>query len=232
MTSPRHPTRRAALLLTAGMLTTAGGAAWFKPRAMAELRPRVRLEDIFPRQFGRWRTDPGGEIFVRPPDVQADIYATYSAVLERIYIDDQGRRVMLSVAYSERQSTRDQLHLPERCYAFRGFRVSDAQRGVLRLQGQDVPVTRLDTALPNRPEPLTYWMVVGDEVVPDMRGMRNRVLKLGLQGLLPDGMLVRVSTIDPDAQRGWADQARFAGELAAAIPEALRPRVLGRVNPG
>lgn len=225
-----NPTRRRALALAVGMGAAASAARLLKPRLMADLKPAVKLEAIFPRAFGQWKTDPVGELFVRPPDVQAAVYAAYAEVLERTYIDGQGRRVMLSVAYSTQQSTRDQMHRPEGCYAFRGFRVEGSRAAIVQLQDQALPVTRLYAEMSNRPEPITYWMVVGDEVVADPIALRNRVLSLGLKRLLPDGMLVRVSTIETNKEQGWQTQAEFIHDLAAAIPTALRQRALGSVG--
>jgi len=79
----------------------------------------------------------------------------------------------------------------------------------------------------NRNEPITYWLVVGDKVSNTRTDQKLTQLRLGLKGLIPDGMLVRVSSIDSDMNRGHQMQAKFLADLAAAFPEGERGRVFG-----
>jgi hypothetical protein len=43
-----------------------------------------------------------------------------------------------------------------------------------------------------------------------------------LTGRIPDGLLFRVSSIDPDPARAWRKQDEFVGQLLAALPPAER----------
>jgi EpsI family protein len=81
-----------------------------------------------------------------------------------------------------------------------------------------------------RDEPITYWLVVGDRVTVSRLDQKLAQFRLGLKGLIPDGMLVRVSSIDSDSERGHAQQAAFLAELAAAVPNAGRDRILGTLK--
>ena len=52
-------------------------------------------------------------------------------------------------------------------------------------------------------------------------------LSYGFRGQIPDGMLVRASTIDNDDERAFAQQAQFLRELLAAVPPDSRKRLSG-----
>ena len=46
-------------------------------------------------------------------------------------------------------------------------------------------------------------------------------------GMIPDGMLVRVSSIDTNPDAGYQLQARFIADMRAAMPQPSRLRVFG-----
>ena len=52
-------------------------------------------------------------------------------------------------------------------------------------------------------------------------------LRLAITGQVPDGMLFRVSSIDPDPERGWRVQQEFVNDLLGAVGPAERTRLAG-----
>ncbi|MES2089333.1 MAG: exosortase-associated EpsI family protein, partial [Pseudomonadota bacterium] len=99
--------RRKAWVLAACMVAVAGLSAVGKPSPVnvaADARSRMPLEQIFPEQFADWRLDPSSTVFVRPAVELAKRFQMYDQVLERTYINSQGQRLMLSVAYGRQQS--------------------------------------------------------------------------------------------------------------------------------
>jgi EpsI family protein len=78
-----------------------------------------------------------------------------------------------------------------------------------------------------RSEPVTYWFTMGERVVLGRLERLRVQLAHGLQGRVPDGLLVRVSSIDPDPARAHAAQAAFVGDLAAAVPSQYAARLVG-----
>ena len=228
-----NPGRRRAMVLAASMGSAALIAAIVKPvRRSAGERPAVMLDTLFPRQFGDWRVDEVMNSFVRPADRQGRIAGIYDQLLERSFVDRAGHRIMLSVAFGSEQSANLQLHRPEVCYQASGYQVGGQHSAVLELAGQNVPVNRLHAELPGRFEPITYWTLLGDVVLADMSGFRWRRLGSALRGELLDGTLVRVSSIDPQPERAFALQARFADEMARAVAPAQRVKVIGAVQRG
>ncbi|MGH6649071.1 exosortase-associated protein EpsI, B-type [Aquabacterium sp.] len=221
--------RTKAWILAACMVAVAGFSALGKPgtQAAMDTRARVPLEDIFPSQVGDWRLDPAAAVFVRPAVDQARRFQMYDQVLERTYINGQGQRLMLSVAYGRQQSVGLQMHRPEVCYQAGGFQVQDVRPETIQVLGQPFPVTRLQAHMDGRPEPITYWRLLGDGVVTDDSSFKLQQLSLGLRGRVLDGLLVRVSSIDRDTDGAHRRQARFADELARAMSPVQRQRAFG-----
>lgn len=195
---------------------------------MAEQGPAVDLETMFPRQFGEWRIDDRVPVVLPAPDVQAQLDKIYSQVLARTYVNSRGERVMLSVAYGGDQSDSMQVHRPEICYPAQGFQVLSVQRDELnQLAGRDIPVQKVLTRLGSRNEPVMYWIVVGDQVVGTNTEQKLAQLRYGLRGRIPDGMLVRVSSIHPNNAAAYATQAGFLRDLATSIAPQFQSRVFG-----
>ena len=91
-------------LLAALCLLAALGAYLLTPRQMlADLEP-VNLEQMVPKQFGDWRALPQNDDVITSPEQDAFIKSIYSQVLSRVYVDDAGHRIMLSIAYTRDQS--------------------------------------------------------------------------------------------------------------------------------
>lgn len=218
-----------ACLMGASMMLTAIVSEVFlpKPLAQAQVRAQTPLEQLFPAQFGDWQLDPSTLALIRPAFEQARRFQMYDQVLERTYMDKHGRRVMLSVAYGRQQSVGLQMHRPEVCYKAGGFRIADVQSGDMPLLGHKVPVTRLFASMEGRPEPITYWRLLGNELMADEQQFKLRQLSLGASGSIPDGLLVRVSSIDDVPANAYKLQAEFAQAMAQAMSPAQRLRVLG-----
>lgn len=210
------------------LATAAFGNAARPTRRIADEAPRLDLEAVIPRRFAGWQVDSRIPVLLPSADVQAKLDLIYNQVLARTFVDDRGRQVMLSIAYGGDQSRGTRAHRPEVCYPAQGFELLAQQGGTLALPGGPIAVRRLVTRLGSRNEPVTYWMVVGEQVVTTGTEQRLAELRYGMRGLIPDGLLVRISTIDPEPPRAYALQAEFAAEMTSAIDTAWRPRFVGR----
>lgn len=227
-----NPLRWRAVLVLVLMALAAAAAYWLTPRNyLADRLGKPELETLFPRQFADWAPDMRSSVIMPSPETQAILASIYNQTLSRTYINSSGYRIMLSVAYGGDQSDATRAHLPEVCYPAQGFQITANEPGVLQLAGREVSARRLMSKQGMRHEPITYWLLVGDRVSNSRTDQKLTQFRLGLKGLIPDGMLVRVSSIDPDATRAYRLQAQFLSEMAATFPLAAQARVFGAIAP-
>ena len=204
------------------------GAATLRPATKAADKvPAVILENIVPVQFGDWHQEQLQLNQVVNPQTKELLDKLYSQILTRTYINGKGERIMLSLAYGNDQRDELQAHKPEVCYPAQGFTLNANDPSTLATSFGDIPVRRLSTSLGSRQEPVTYWFTVGDQVIENKMYKRLVELRYGLTGLIPDGLLFRVSSIDPSPDHAYRMQDQFVDELLRAIPPADRQRLSG-----
>jgi EpsI family protein len=192
---------------------------------MARTNASLDLQKVIPNSFGNWTlvpsvspvtpTEPEG--YVQPDRFSAKIY---SQEVARGYSDGHGNIVMLLVAYGPVQNYRLKSHRPEICYTANGFRISNLFKSEIFYRDDAAPIktTRLTAQRETRLEPVTYWLRVGNDIATGPVESQLIRLKYGLHGLIPDGALVRVSTIGLSPEAAFALQNQFIRDLLAAIP--------------
>jgi EpsI family protein len=223
--------RRKAVVALLGMGAAAALAKVGVPTKKIADQWETDLETMFPARFGDWQVDTSLPVVLPAPDVQAKLDAIYNQVLARTYVNRRtGERVMLSVAYGGDQSDGMQAHLPEVCYPAQGFELRGQQYTTFSLGDRRIPVKQLRTRLGGRLESVTYWLTLGESIAATRTDRKIQQVIYGLRGEVPDGMLVRVSSIGPDATLGFALQERFVQALVSAIPDAHKSRVVGRLR--
>ena len=202
------------------------GALTPTPRVL-QPHERFSLEQMIPQRFGDWTIDPHVVPLQPDPEQQDLLERLYDQTLSRTYVDGAGQRVMLSIAYGGDQSKALQLHLPEFCYVAQGFRMLKDQDGALPTRFGALPVKRLVARLQQRTEPITYWITIGEHAARAGIQQKLRRLAYGLSGEIPDGMLVRVSTLGANEARAWRLQDRFVAEMLGTMAPRDRVRLLG-----
>lgn len=216
------------LLVFVAMALASWLAHAFRPSVrVADAQPMGRLEDIIPSRFGDWRIDDNLPAILPSPEVQARLDRIYNQVLSRTYVDSQGDHVMLSIAYGGDQSDGTTAHKPEVCYPAQGLEIIYNRTGVMNVEGQVLPVRRLRARMASRHEPITYWIVVGNRAVTSGSGMKMVQLRYGVRGLIPDGVLVRVSSIERDPERAFARHEAFVRAMAGSLSMPARQRLFG-----
>ncbi len=213
---------RKSLLLLALMLAAFGSAIALRPTVkIADERPPIDLKTLIPTQFGEWREEAQNNIYVVNPQQKEVLDKIYSETLSRTYINAQGYRIMLSVAYGADQRRATQVHKPEVCYPAQGFQLKGSHAGILATPFGELHVRRLSTSLGQRHEPVTYWIIVGDRTITSGINKKLVEMSFGFSGRIPDGLLFRVSSIDTNDNIAFAMQAAFLNQLLdAATPEA------------
>ena len=217
---------RMALLIAALMIVASIGAVVARPvMNAASLAPTFSLEAMIPKRFGDWREEPEIVQIINPQG-QALLAKLYSQLVTRTYVNAYGYRIMLSVAYGSDQRGSLGAHEPEFCYPSSGFILHRREATQLTTQYGEIPVRRLFTSKGQRVEPVTYWLRIGDRVV---RGWQRRLVELRytLSGRVPDGLLFRVSSIDPDQARANKLQDQFVNQLLQSVSSTDRKRLSG-----
>ena len=212
------------------MLGAAWVGEWMRPSyRLSEHKPRISLATQVPEAFGEWRLDRSIMPVVPDPNLQAMLDELYSQTLARTYVNAQGQRIMLSIAYgSDQGNEATAVHRPEFCYSAQGFSVQVLSKEFLRIGETQVPVARLVARMGNqRIEPITYWVTLDEVATLPGLGRKLKQLSYGLRGEIPDGMLVRVSSISPITAEAFALQQRFLDQLYAVVPPELRTRYFG-----
>ena len=202
------------------------GALTPKPRVL-QPHEQFSLEQMIPQRFGDWRIDPSVVPLAPDPEQQSMLEKIYDQTLSRTYINSQGQRVMLSIAYGGDQSKALQLHLPEVCYVAQGFQMQKDAEDSLTTRFGELPVKRLVARLHERNEPITYWITIGEHAARAGIQQKLRRLAYGLSGEIPDGMLVRVSTIQSNETQAYGVQDRFVAEMLGVMAPRDRTRLLG-----
>ncbi len=221
-------TRRQALAAVA-MLGGAGAALAMTPvKGPADAAAEFSLGDIVPARFGSWHLDDTVVPVLPDPEARALLDELYNQTISRTYANGAGSRVMLVVAYGGDQSDGLNIHRPEVCYGSQGFQVHGMHAGEVALRGGlRLPVRRLHAVKGVRQEPVTYWMRVGDEVVLGAFERKLAQLAFGFRRQVPDGVLVRVSSLGERPPEAFALHDKFIGELLASMTPAGREFLLG-----
>ena len=191
--------------------------------------PKYVLEQIVPARFGGWQEMRHPTAQVVNPQTQQLLDKLYSQLLTRTYVNRDGYRIMVSLAYGDDQRGGLQAHMPEVCYPAQGFKVLTQARQDLVTPYGSIPAQRLSTSLSSRQEPVTYWFNFGDRALQGGSRFERRLIELrfGLTGQVPDGLLFRVSSIDGDTARAWRMHDEFVRDLLAALPAQDRTRLSG-----
>lgn len=219
---------RTAVIIAILMFAASVSAVALKPTATAaDVGNAISLETIIPKEFAGWREEPQERVEVVNPETQALLNKLYSQIVSRVYVNPEGYRIMLSLAYGADQRGSMQVHKPEVCYPAQGFTLVSNQSSVLETQFGTIPVRRLFTTMGPRQEPVTYWFTTGDTVIKSKLQKRLTDLRFGLTGQIPDGLIFRVSSIDADQANANKQQDNFVNMLLQSVSPADRKRLSG-----
>lgn len=222
MSGSDQPLNRRALVL-GGLLAATGVAAIARqPRAGRTRINKDQLGKLVPMQFGDWSARTDENLVLPPPDTLSD--RLYSGLVTRSYFAPGRSPVMLLVAYSNIQDGMLQVHRPEVCYPAGGYRLSPTE-----------PVSITDTIHGNafaangvsRIEQVLYWTRIGHSFPRGWLEQRMAVLRANVDGLIPDGVLVRVSSLESSLTDALPQLRDFAAQLVRAASPAGRQVLVG-----
>lgn len=220
-----------AILATTLMLAAATAARVLTPQLVEiNAAEQINLDDLIPRHFAGWQLDENaGKGMVVNPSLQDFLNKLYADQLSRVYIGPSGERVMLSLAYGRNQNRDLQVHKPEVCYVAQGFQLHATEKTQLKTSFGGIPAMRLVTTMGSRNEPVTYWIRMGDKIIRGWYEQNAARISAGLKGQIPDGLLVRVSTVQSDTDAGFAIQESFLSDMLQAVDDKHRAMFIGQV---
>ncbi|MEP7221694.1 MAG: exosortase C-terminal domain/associated protein EpsI [Novosphingobium sp.] len=218
---------RRGLLIGGSLIMAAGLAAKLRPRSEEHLLMRERLEDIVPQRIGGWQNAGSAGVIVSQPE-EGLVEAGYDQVLTRVYSTASQISVMLLIAYGSTQGGSLQLHRPETCYPGQGFKLGAFSDGRMVLgQRADVHTRTFTARRDDRNERVTYWTRIGEFFPLSSMQEYRAILSSVARGLVPDGILVRVSMQGSDQSVDDALLHQFIVDLITALPPLGQKLLLG-----
>jgi len=221
------PSRRD-LLIGGASLAAAGTAYARMPRNPLMLIGKDELDHIIPLKIDDWTYETASGLVLPPPDQLARLL--YDQQVARSYTSSDDLPVMLLLAYGSSQSGMLQIHRPEICYPASGFHLTETQVTSIPLSAGRAVASRSFTANSDtRVEQVLYWTRIGDLVPTSWVSQRLAVVRSNLQGQIPDGLLVRLSTVSDDVEHALATLKKFARAMIETMPLERRRMLIGPI---
>ncbi|MBX3483733.1 exosortase-associated protein EpsI, V-type [Phenylobacterium sp.] len=199
------------------------------------LRPRKRLtllgkgatiSGALPQTFSGWESED--TTLVNPAMAGRLAKTLYSETVSRLYYDQTGHEVMMLIAYGDTQSDLLQLHRPESCYPAVGYTIQLSKAtDVVVSPSVSVPARRVIASTEDRVENIIYWTRLGERLPQSAGDQRTARLQNAMEGYVPDGVLIRLSTFGdvPDVAFNTLDS--FIPLMLRAVQPKQLPAFIG-----
>jgi len=215
----RHLLQRSLVVGGALALTSAGAFAAM-PRRSEHRLAKQKLGQLIPAQIGAWRFATSDGVVVPSEEGPVD---GYDQVVTRVYQARGLPTIMLLLAYGSTQGGSLQLHRPETCYPGQGFKLSAfADMTLHPSAGQSIAARTFTASRDDRIERLIYWTRIATSFPRSTAEEYRAIIGSVLHGVVPDGILVRFSTIGSDI----AESDRALTAFAAALIALPAPRAI------
>jgi EpsI family protein len=213
-TEPRTDRRK--LLLGLLFCSAAGLAAARRPTRRIDYLAREKLDELVPKSIGRWDFVAASGLVVPPEDPLSK--SLYSQVLTRVYSDGRNAPIMLLLAQNGSQTGFLQVHRPEICYTAGGYQISAIGRHPIQLGSKVLITNSIDASAGGTPEHVIYWTRIGNMIPTSWRAQKLAVAEQNLEGIIPDAILVRVSSVSEDRDAARAQIDEFIRAMLQSIP--------------
>lgn len=219
---PPAPDRRQ-VLLGGALIAATATAAVLRPRRTIEVQNGRQLDAIVPLTIGDYRYASSSGLIL--PDVD-QTKGIYDQVMTRIYVAGTAAPMMLLIAYGSAQDAGLAVHRPEACYPSSGYAIGDrADAALSGVPGRTATV--LTAARGDRVEQVYFWTRIGRRFPTSSMEEKWAVFSENLGGVLPDGVLVRLSVRSTDRLSAVAQMMTFNALLLQAGGDAGRRLLLG-----
>lgn len=195
---------------------------------LSNIKPMV-FEDIIPKEFDGWYVEPSTDNIIQSPEQNEVIAKIYSQVLTRTYKNKHGDRVMLSIAYTDNQTDNagKQSHKPDICYPAQGFSIEYKKPHEFETEFGSINSIKMLAVAKDRVEPIIYWSTIGDAVANDIFSIKKAQIKSGLSGVIPDGIIFRVSTVSTGYPADYVIINKYIKSLLSSLSSKDRKRISG-----
>ena len=211
---------RRKLLLGLLFCSAAGLAAWRQPNKHLDYLGPQKLDDLVPKTIGPWKFVAASGLVIPPEDQLTR--TLYSQLLTRVYANGDNPPVMLLIAQSGSQTGVLQVHRPETCYTAGGYAISALRPHLIQLGSSVLRANSMEATAEGLTEHVLYWTRVGNRIPSSWRDQKIAVAEQNLRGVVPDAILVRISTVSNDADAAHATLDAFTRTLIGSIPPPRR----------
>ena len=205
--------------------SVAGIAAARQPTKNVDYLGKNKLDKILPEKLGKWTFVSSSGLVVPPEDQLSQ--ALYSQLLTRVYTTEAGAPIMLLVAQSASQTGILQIHRPEFCYTAGGYDLSPSSPHTVNLGSSKIPALSISASMLGKTEQIVYWTRIGEHLPLSWRQQRMAVAMDNLRGIIPDAVMVRVSTYGNDKAAALADVDDFIRAMMASVAPQVRRVFIG-----
>jgi EpsI family protein len=205
--------------------SVAGIAAARQPTKNVDYLGKNKLDKILPEKLGKWTFVSSSGLVVPPEDQLSQ--ALYSQLLTRVYTTESGAPIMLLVAQSASQTGILQIHRPEFCYTAGGYDLSPSTPHTVNLGRSTIPALSISASILGKTEQIVYWTRVGKRLPLSWRQQRMAVAMDNLRGIIPDAVMVRVSTYGNDKAAALADVDDFIRAMIGSVAPQVRRVLIG-----
>jgi EpsI family protein len=215
------------MLMGGALLGTAGFAFGRQPQEIVAPLKKGSLEALVPNQVGPWAFETKSGLVLPPSDALSD--SLYNDIVTRVYYAPQLPPIMLLIAYSNTQNGTLQVHRPEVCYPASGYTLSETEIvSVGKAANIKIPSRYFRAESNARTEQVLYWTRIGTELPTSWIAQRSAVISANLHGIIPDGILVRVSTVDAQSDSALDGLDAFVSAFANSLTPVARKLIIGR----
>lgn len=194
------------------------------PKKVALMKKDIILKSEIPKYFASWKSIHINNLKMINSAENSLANKLYSQVLERKFINADGIVVFLSIAYGAEQQKDLLAHFPEVCYPAQGFNIDTSEVKTIKIQNKKVNIKQLTTQHGNRKEDVSYFVRVGKNLVATRLDQKWESLKYGMRGIIPDGLIFRVSTIGED--NSFQIHQRFMNDLFDVLDPEVKTFLL------
>lgn len=203
----------------------AGVAAARQPSKNIDYLGKAELENVLPKTIGRWKFVSNSGLVIPPEDQLSR--ALYSQLLTRVYAEPSGGAIMLLIAQSPTQSGILQIHRPEFCYTAGGYDLSPSAPHTVELAGKALPALSISATRDGQTEQIVYWTRIGDRLPMSWTQQRMAVAMDNLRGIVPDAVMVRVSSYGANKAAALAQVDEFIQKMMSSVSPQFRRVLIG-----